>query len=161
TPQPGSQLREWLAVRDSGATRIFGRGWAQLGHDQQGAATVSRTLDAGRATAEKACRRRKRLWIEGADLCNEVSTWFNEGKGKLQQHPGWRGRPRDRPIELLPKRRTVAKLLRPPGGHGHVRQRQGRDHVLEEGALPGIRLQQGEMHLGHGERQGDRRQSAA
>jgi len=92
------------------------------------------------------------VWIDGADLGNEVSTWSNEGEGKLQQHRRWRCRPRDRPIELLAKGRQAAKFLGSTMGHHNVRQGEGGGHTLEEDALSRIRLQQGELHLGHGDR---------
>ena len=118
-------------------------------------------LEAWKPPAEEAGGRLEDERVEGADLGNEISTSSNEGKGQLQQHLRSCCRPRDRPIELLPKRRLVAELLRPPQGHRDVRQAERPGHMLEKGALAGIGLQQGELDMRHLDRQRNRRQATA
>lgn len=111
------------------------------------------TLDAWHPTTQKAGGRLEELWIEGTDLGNEISTGSNERESKLQQHLRSGRGPRDRPVELLAKGRPVAELLRPAGGDHDVWEAQRAGDVLEEGALAGVRLQQGELHLWHRHRQ--------
>ncbi len=118
-------------------------------------------LEARRAPSQEAGGGLEHERVEGADLGNKISTGSNEGKGKLQQHLRSCRRPRDRPIELLPKGRPVAEFLRPPGRHDHIRQIQRGGHVLEEGAFAVVGLQQGELHLRHRHRQWDGRQPPA
>src|SRR5438067_26455 len=83
--------------------------------------------------------------VDGADFGNEVSATCNEGQGKLQQHGRWSRCPRDRPVELLPKRRLVTEFLRPAREHRYVAQLQGAGDMLQKGALPDVRLEQGEV----------------
>src|SRR5438105_14403985 len=110
-------------------------------------------LEARNPPAEEAGGRLEDERVEGADLGNEISTSSNEGKGQLQQHLRSCCRPRDRPIELLPKRRLVAELLRPSRGDGDVRKAERPGHVLETGALTGVGFQQGELAMRPPERQ--------
>src|SRR5205814_4502593 len=83
--------------------------------------------------------------VDGADFGNEVSAICNEGQGKLQQHGRRSRRPRDRPVALLPERWLVTEFLRPAWQHRHVAQLQGAGDMLQKGALPGARLEQGEV----------------
>src|SRR5438876_1374412 len=99
--------------------------------------------------------------IDGADFGNELSASCNEGQGKLQQHRRRSRRSRDRPVELLPKRRLVAEVLRPAGEYRHIAQLQGAGDMLQKRALPGVRLQQGELDLWQRQRKGYGRQATA
>src|ERR671922_872827 len=99
--------------------------------------------------------------VDAGDFGIEPSASSNEGKGKLQQLCRWRRRPRDGPVEALPKGRIMRQLFRPPSEHPDIGQRQAAGHVLEEGSFALIRLQQGELDLRKGECQGNRRQTAA
>src|SRR5207245_749045 len=78
--------------------------------------------------------------------------------GRRFGHPG---RPRDRTVELLPNQGLVAKVLGSTAEHGDIAQLEGDGDMFQEGALPGVRLKQGELDLWQRQRKRHSRQSAA
>lgn len=101
------------------------------------------------------------VWIGARDLGNELSPRFNERKGKLQQY-GWAGcRPRDCPVELLPKIGTPGQLFGPAGEHPDVAKLERPRRMLEEGAFPGVGFEEREPDRRKRHRQRDRGQATA
>lgn len=142
TPRSPARLRQGLASWDADAPGVLRRCRPDLGDDEQAAPPRNWLLEPGLAAAEGRGSRLQEVRIDVRNLGKELSPWFNEGKGELQQYGRPGRRPRDRPIELLSKLGEVSQGFRSPWEDPNVAKPERSGHVFEKGALAGVGFEQ-------------------